>query len=384
MKKNPCYSLCNIQNIPYLLPHGQAAADQMRGIQINESGVFLWETLDEVSDRAQLLARFTRRYEASSDKTAQLERDMNDFLNQLFLRHILLSDDEEPVLPGAKSECLFLKIGPVQIKLSGPRQIFAEELLAFQTPECADADLTIVCRHDALLLPKHGNLLIQHPQLCVLETASGYLLQFPQMPQVPAAHLAKDGRFATVCYRPPVNDYDAQHLFHIIRLLFLYAAQKQNGYVLHSASILYREKAWLFSGRSGMGKSTHTNLWQQLYQTPVLNGDLNMLALSDGIPVIYGIPWCGTSGISHTETYPLGGILLLERGSRDLCMDLSADQKILRTSQRLISPTWDASMLQSGLDFLSALAAAIPIGLLKCTRHPSAVTAARQWIDDKM
>ena len=34
-------------------------------------------------------------------------------------------------------------------------------------------------------------------------------------------------------------------------------------FALHSASLLYLEKAWLFSGPSGMGKSTHTALWKK-------------------------------------------------------------------------------------------------------------------------
>lgn len=41
------------------------------------------------------------------------------------------------------------------------------------------------------------------------------------------------------------------NLFHAIRLFFLFIAQKKGLFAIHSASILYHDKAWLFSGHSG-------------------------------------------------------------------------------------------------------------------------------------
>ena len=62
-----------------------------------------------------------------------------------------------------------------------------------------------------------------------------------------------------------------------------------------------------------MGKSTHTALWHELFDTPYLNGDLNLLGLDKDHIIAYGIPWCGTSGIFTAEAYELGGIILLGR-----------------------------------------------------------------------
>ena len=72
-----------------------------------------------------------------------------------------------------------------------------------------------------------------------------------------------------------MTEEEQDSLFLAIRPVFLFLAQKKGMFVLHSASLLYLEKAWLFSGPSGMGKSTHTALWKKLFDTPFLNGDLN-------------------------------------------------------------------------------------------------------------
>ena len=86
-----------------------------------------------------------------------------------------------------------------------------------------------------------------------------------------------------------------------------------------------------------MGKSTHTALWHDLIGTPYLNGDLNLIGIKDGYYQVYGIPWCGTSGIFTTKTYPLGGLILLGRASDDHLETLDDTLKTLRVMQRLIS-----------------------------------------------
>ncbi len=89
-----------------------------------------------------------------------------------------------------------------------------------------------------------------------------------------------------------------------------YFAALHGKYALHSASNYYQEKAWLYSASSGTGKTTHVKLWEKLYAVQVLNGDLNLLGMEKDEVFVYGIPWCGTSGVYTTKKYPLGGIIL--------------------------------------------------------------------------
>lgn len=76
------------------------------------------------------------------------------------------------------------------------------------------------------------------------------------------------------------------------------------------------------------GKSTHTALWHELFDTPYLNGDLNLLGLHKDHIIAYGIPWCGTSGIFTAEAYELGGIILLGRDLQtDYLEELNPSEK---------------------------------------------------------
>lgn len=96
------------------------------------------------------------------------------------------------------------------------------------------------------------------------------------------------------------------------------------GLYLHSSAIEQGGKAYLFSGPSGMGKSTHTRLWQSLYpDARVFNDDKPALRYLDGRWYAYGTPWCGKDGININMKVPLGGICFLRRGETNSIRQLS-------------------------------------------------------------
>ena len=121
-------------------------------------------------------------------------------------------------------------------------------------------------------------------------------------------------------------------------------------------------------------------VWHSLIQVPVLNGDLNLLAMDNGQALIHGIPWCGSSGLSDTGTHPLGGIILLRQSPKDYVEQLSEDQKRLLVLQRLISPAWDGKLYGRSLRLVDALAGQILICRLHCTPRPEAVEVVRTEI----
>lgn len=63
---------------------------------------------------------------------------------------------------------------------------------------------------------------------------------------------------------------------------------------IHSSCIAYKDKAVLFLGESGTGKSTHTRLWRQHIEgATLLNDDSPILRMENNHLWAYGSPWSG-------------------------------------------------------------------------------------------
>lgn len=88
-----------------------------------------------------------------------------------------------------------------------------------------------------------------------------------------------------------------------------------DGMMLHASALCYNKKAYLFSGPSTVGKSTHTRQWQACFgDVQVFNDDKPAVRCIDGIWHAYGTPWCGKDGININMKAPLGGICFLKQG----------------------------------------------------------------------
>jgi hypothetical protein len=102
------------------------------------------------------------------------------------------------------------------------------------------------------------------------------------------------------------------------------------GMMLHASAVAYGGRAYLFSGPSGVGKSTHTRLWKQIFgdNAIIFNDDKPALRFRDGRWYAYGTPWCGKDGINANLKMPLAGICFLEQGEDNRITLLTAKEAI--------------------------------------------------------
>ena len=448
IKRQEGYCLKEIAGVHYLLPYGQKVADQRKGIVLNETGVFLWNELQISMTDDALAEKLVHHYSADGeaanetqdeiqDQTQdkiqnqmqdQIRQDVKQFVQELLLLGILReclrpccaedADDVTCVYPTKEPFVECLEIAGMRIAMYGSRELISSQFDAF-LKDCSSAQgkskselqtesqikmqikmrvqMQIEILQRTTSFHPNGKTLIRNEELVVCENEQGYIILFPSMNQIREAHMTSDGRFAQIYVKGVDKEKTKEELFHAIRHFFLFFAQRQGFFAIHSASILYRDQVWLFSGHSGMGKSTHTNLWKEQFGTEIINGDLNLIGWSNseqtnigqsvdkpgskGHPIVYGMPWCGTSGIASTKSYPLGGIVLLGRSDNDHFESLTNDQKIVRVMQRMISPVWTEDMLETNLKCAAKLAKEVPIYYLLCTKEPSAAYVMKARID---
>ena len=381
MKQADGYLLETIAGVPYLLPYGQNIADLKRGVQLNDTGVFLWQTLAQEISSDELLHKFFTFFDGTPEDLPSFKEDMETFLSTLSTFG-MITGYAAPAQP--EPLCKILCIGELYVAFRGKEAFFSDKFDAFESGLPADRqpDLTIQIHGYYPSTKGTGTLLLRNQDLYVMDCDNFYTFLFPSMSGVYEGRVTKDAAQADIYCSPFCNEQLVEDLFHAMRLFYLYRAQKSGIFALHSASIYYREKAWLFSGPSGTGKSTHTNLWHKLYDTPLINGDLNLLSFKDGTPVVYGLPWCGTSEIFDIKTYPLGGIILLQQAPENHIESLELHEKALLVSQRLISPSWTKEQLHTNLHFTENLSSEIYVARLCCNMGNAAAATMKEAIDD--
>lgn len=100
-------------------------------------------------------------------------------------------------------------------------------------------------------------------------------------------------------------------------LFFFEMAIRENRFPFHASAIQVGTEAILFSAPSGIGKSTHAELWKQnLPDVGFLNDDKPLLSFENGILQASGTPWSGKTERTLPLTLPVKAIVFLSRGMR--------------------------------------------------------------------
>lgn len=388
MKKNPYYRLKRINGVPYLLAFGQGNADFCLDISLNETGAFLWEQIDYADTPKELVELCKRHYEPTDEEYPSMAKAVSNFITDLYFRGALLPENTPKQNEAAHKT---LQIAGLYLKIFGPEEMLSSDILSFEADTFPMDDAPIYKVHICSDKPPHfetGKLLLHNKSLSVAECDDRFVCFFPAFNYVEAVHIYKDDLSLWIYLAKGLSSSQKENailqeeISYALRTYFFYLAQTRNMLAVHSSSILYKDKIWLFSAPAGTGKSTHANLWHKVLDVPVINGDLNLIDTKGDVPTVRGIPWCGTSGIYDKKTYPLGGIILLAQGPDNVVSNLSKDQKALRLLHRALSPSWTKTLQNDNLRMIESIEKNIFICHYACTKNMNSVTVLQNAIDE--
>ena len=144
--------------------------------------------------------------------------------------------------------------------------------------------------------------------------------------------------------------------------------------VLHSASIVYRGKAILFSAPSGTGKTTHSDLWRE-YVPGVsdINGDRTLLQLYENTWYACGFPASGSSVYCKQAAVPIYAIVVLRQASYNRVTELTNAQKMICLYSESTVFSENPENVSKAMDLLENLIGRVRVLMLECTPEKSAV-----------
>lgn len=156
---------------------------------------------------------------------------------------------------------------------------------------------------------------------------------------------------------------------------------KHDGIMLHSSCVEKDGLAYLFSARSGTGKSTHTHLWlKNLENTRIINDDKPALLCEDGKWFACGTPFSGKTDENLNVKVPVRAIVFLQRGETNSVTRIQPFQAVSLLIEQTIKP-YDKSLAEEMLEKVDKLLTAIPVFLLKCNMSDEAPVVAYNEIE---
>lgn len=157
---------------------------------------------------------------------------------------------------------------------------------------------------------------------------------------------------------------------------------KRNALILHCSVLCHEGKAILFSGPSGIGKSTQANLWVQHAQAFVLNGDRALLQQNQGIWTANGWPICGSSEICLTDSSPIRAIVYLQQAKQNCATRLSYVQSVKKLMEQVTVNAWNKTYVDAAWTLAEQIVGQIPAFSYACNMHPDAVTTLKQALEE--
>jgi hypothetical protein len=146
-----------------------------------------------------------------------------------------------------------------------------------------------------------------------------------------------------------------------------------DGIVFHGAIIAIDGEAYAFTARSGVGKTTHIKLWQQVFgeRVHILNGDKPIIRIIDGIPYACGTPWRGKENFGVNEMLPLKGIAFLARGAENKAYPIDATSAMPQLISQMYIPK-NPLGAKCALSLSGRIIAAVPLIKIEVNTDPSA------------
>jgi len=227
--------------------------------------------------------------------------------------------------------------------------------------------------------------LVDSSYMTVFKTNNGFNITYKQSPGILLNSINVSASHATIFTN---SDYNTgcpvtfkEQLSLAIRDLFFTLCPDFGLLPVHSSSVIYRDKVFIFSAPSGTGKTTHTNLWLENTDAVIFNGDVCLLEVNGGKVMAHGIPWCGSSEQYKNASYELGKIFFLKRNPSSFVKDCSPFESIVSLASRSFASNWTREQVVTISNLATSISNINTAATLFCSPDKEALDAVLNYIN---
>ena len=178
-----------------------------------------------------------------------------------------------------------------------------------------------------------------------------------------------------------------QRLFMVnnaLMMMYTFITSDKLTTLFHSSVVSYQGKAYMFLGKSGTGKSTHSQLWlKYLEGTELVNDDNPVVRVIEGKAYVYGSPWSGKTPCYRNVSYPIGGIVKLKQAPHNEIRRMKAIEAYVALAMSISGMRWKKWMGDGLHETENRLTAAVPVWHLSCLPDQGAAEICSTAITNK-
>ena len=155
---------------------------------------------------------------------------------------------------------------------------------------------------------------------------------------------------------------------------------REHRLILHACCIDTSLGGVLFSGPSGIGKSTQGQLWCECEQAKLINGDRPILYKRQRCWVAHGSPYAGSSKCHVNESTDVRAIVMLAQSEECAIRRLSAAEAFRKIYAQMTISAWDSECVKLACDLAEQLVTDVPIYEMSCTPDRNAVELLKRTL----
>ena len=189
-----------------------------------------------------------------------------------------------------------------------------------------------------------------------------------------------DYKSADVCFEGDTRSHSFG-LDNCLMLLYAFASASEQTLMMHTSVVKHKGIGYLFLGKSGTGKSTHSRLWlEHIEGCELLNDDNPIVRITDGKVMVYGSPWSGKTPCYKNESAAIGGFVRLQQKPENRIELLSMAQAFAALKPSCSTAPWD-NMVHDGIcNTLITLLQQVNTYALGCLPNKEAALLCHQTI----
>lgn len=235
---------------------------------------------------------------------------------------------------------MILNIAEQYIEVSGNLQYMKDDFYKFEENGPAEKNIDVLweIREGMFNIPKHCKKMFESRYCIIYEGNGRYYTEYPDYNYSFATEVEINSGNAVIYILDSVKNesmsVNQNNFSFVLRDTFWERLRVAGMMAIHSSTIIYNGKAYMFSGLSGTGKTTHTNMWTEYYNVEILDGDMCICGIKNEKIYAYGSPWHGSSGKFLNKRVELGGIIFLHQAKENYIMEMNELNKIINIYYR--------------------------------------------------